>query len=105
MNTRMRARKRIVSALTICIFGFSHAALGAATYVSGHITDFTYYEDGVMIQIDAGIPDNCAGTPGGWMKVPAEHKPMMAFLLALWSRGDAAQTTVAVYTSGWDGSF
>lgn len=49
-----------------------------------------------MIMVGAGLPDNCTGTPWGWMKIPATNEPMIAFFIGLWRRGDAATTFVTV---------
>jgi hypothetical protein len=69
-------------------------------HVSGHISNVTFTGDYVMIMVDAGLPGNCAGTSWGWMKIPPENKAMNAFVIGLWMRGDAASTTVTVYTDG-----
>jgi hypothetical protein len=52
--------------------------MAAQTYVHGRISNVTFEQDSVMIMIDAGLPDNCAGTSWRWMRVPAEYKPMVA---------------------------
>lgn len=69
-------------------------------YSSGHISNVTFVDDYVMIMMDSGLPGNCAGTSWGWMKVPSNSKAMAAFVIGLWMRGDAASTTVTVYTDG-----
>jgi hypothetical protein len=83
----------------------THSAQAAPTYLTGRINDVTFSWDWVMIRLDAGIPDNCAGTPSGWMKVQPEYKAMTAFVIGLWMRGDAAQTVVTVYTDGLVGGY
>lgn len=70
------------------------------TYISGHISNITFAGDSVLIMIDAGLPDNCAGTSYGWMKIPPEYKSMTSFVLGLWMRGDESQVYVSVYTEG-----
>jgi len=71
---------------------------------TGHITRVTYVGNTLMIMLDAGPPTNCSATPFGWMMVPASYTPMIAFVSGLWFRGDAAAKSLAVYTSGIDGS-
>jgi hypothetical protein len=76
-----------------------------STYVSGRISNVTFADDYVMIMVDTGLPDNCAGSAWGWMKIPTTSKPMAAFVLGLWMRGDAASTVVTVYTDGLVGAY
>ena len=84
---------------------FVTSAEAGPTYTSGHISNVTFAGDWVMIMVDAGLPDNCAGTSWGWMKIPPENKAMSAFVIGLWMRGDAAQTEVSVYTDGLVGGY
>ncbi|MEO8016535.1 MAG: hypothetical protein ABI769_01870 [Pseudomonadota bacterium] len=63
------------------------AASAAASYISGHINSVTFASDRVMIALDAGLPDNCAGTSYGRMRIPPENKAMTAFVIGLWMRG------------------
>ena len=78
----------------------SQSATAAANYQSGHIADVTFLGDAVMLRLDSGQPDNCTGTAWGWIKVPVANKSMSAFVIGLWMRGDAATTTVTIYTDG-----
>ena len=82
----------------ILTVALSTVARAAPTYTSGHITNVTFGGDFVMIILDAPLPDNCAGVSYGWMTIPAQNKPMIAFVIGLWMRGDAASTMVTVYT-------
>lgn len=86
------------------LFGASSSALSAETYVSGRISNFTFVGDQVLFMIDVGAPTNCAGTPAGWIAVRASYKPLQAFLIGLWLRGDASSTQVTVYTMPVDSS-
>ena len=83
----------------------SASVSAAPTYISGHIYDVTFAGDSVMIRIDTGLPDNCVGSPYGWIKIPPEDKPMAAFVVGLWMRGDEASTNVTVYTNGLVGGY
>lgn len=78
----------------------SQSATAAANYQTGHIIDVTLLADAVMLRLDSGQPDNCTGTAWGWIKVPVANKNMSSFVIGLWMRGDAATTTVTVYTDG-----
>ena len=71
----------------------------ADAYLGGHINDVTFAGSDVMVRLDTGVPDNCTGTPFGWMLIPNSAKPMQAFVIGLWMRGDAAQTYAVVYTT------
>jgi len=80
-------------------------AIAAAYYQTGHLSNVLFPAgDLVLISLDSGLPDNCAGTPNGMMMIPASEKTMKASILSLLARGDSAQTTVTTYTSGRDGS-
>lgn len=68
--------------------------------VIGYISDVTFENDRVLIRTSAGVPTNCAGTPLGWMAVPSDNKPMHAFVLGLWLRGDLSQVQMTIYTHG-----
>jgi hypothetical protein len=72
--------------------------------VSGQISNVTFVGDYVMITVNTGLPDNCLGTAWGWMRVPPENKAIIALVTGLWLRGDAATTTVTVYTNPIDSS-
>jgi hypothetical protein len=94
--------RKIFAAISLATLASS--AVAGPNYVQGHISNVTFAGDSVLIMIDAGFPDNCANTPSGWMLVPPEYKPLSAFVLGLWLRGDAAQVQVTVYTealAGW----
>ena len=95
--SKTRIPRFLVSAvLALCTW----TAEAAPTYQSGHIIDVTFNGDSVLIRLDAAVPDNCAGTPVGWMAISSTYKPMQAFVTGLWMRGDLGATYVTVYTSG-----
>jgi hypothetical protein len=97
--------KRIIrSVVMLAIFAVSGPTVAADTYLGGRISNVTFSGDVILIMLDTGVPDNCIGTPYGWMVIPAEYKSMKAFVLGLWMRGDAGQVPMTVYTSGRDGS-
>src|SRR5262245_6822135 len=78
-------------AAVLCMTGHAHAA---ATYQSGHISNVTFSSTSVLIMLDTGLPDNCVGSPYGWMVVPDSYKSMAAFVIGLWMRGDQGQVSV-----------
>jgi len=77
---------------------------GAATYVAGKIVNVSFVGAEIFIMVDAGLPDNCAGTPYGWMVIPVAAKATSAFVIGLRLSDGLSQTTVYVYTSGRDAS-
>jgi hypothetical protein len=87
-------------ALTLLTSVGPAAAQTAATYVTGRISNVTFAGNEVLIMVDAGLPNNCVGTGWGWMRIPPESTPMIAFVIGLWMRGDAAQTQLTGYTGG-----
>jgi hypothetical protein len=78
----------------------SSASLAAPTYQNGRINNVTFSSSSVMIMLDTGLPDNCVGSPYGWMVIPQEYKAMVAFVISLWMSGNAGTTPVTVYTDG-----
>ena len=91
---------RIALIAALLSIGGAAQAQTSTSYTSGHLSNVTFADDYVMIMIDAGLPGNCAGTSWGWMKIPSNSKAMAAFVIGLWMRGDAASTTITVYTDG-----
>lgn len=88
--------------LLLGVFGAPRDVYAYANYEVGHITRVSYTTYGVLIMMDGGLPDNCAGTPDGWMLVGSSYTGMIAFITGLWMRGDASQVTVTAYTGGVD---
>jgi hypothetical protein len=81
-------------------------ALAASYSETGHIVAMSVVDgnggppNGVVISLDSGLPDNCSGTPFGWMWVPAGSSVIAAYVLGLWLSGNAPSVSVTVYTSG-----
>ena len=69
----------------------------AANYQSGKIKNLTATTGGIMIMMDKGLPDNCAGTPYGWLLIKEENTALTSVVLAAWVSG---KSTGTVYTSG-----
>src|SRR5262245_15244875 len=90
---------KLLASLT-AIFGLTGPAHAASTYQSGRISNVTFGTTSILIMLDTGLPDNCAGSPYGWMVVPDTYKSMTAFIIGLWLRGDQSQVAMTVYTDG-----
>ncbi len=71
--------------------------LSGESYQSGNIKNITAVTKGVMIMMDSGVPDNCEGTPHGWLLIKQEHTAITSVVLAAWASGNKKGT---VYTSG-----
>ncbi|MDX1304561.1 hypothetical protein [Photobacterium sp.] len=81
--------------LAVALMSYSVSA--APNYQSGSIENLTAVESGVMIMMDKGLPDNCEGSPYGWMLIKQEHTAITSVVLAAWASGKKSGT---VYTSG-----
>lgn len=81
-------------------------AMAMSNYVVGHITTIAVNNatagtpDGILVQVDSGLPTNCSGTLFGWMWVPSTSTVLTAYVLGLWLSGNAPSVSVTVYTSG-----
>ena len=69
----------------------------ADTWQRGTINNITSTQQGLLIRLDTGLPDNCAGTPYGWMLIPEANKTLIATTLMLWAMGTRS---VDIYTVG-----
>lgn len=68
----------------------------AEDYLSGNIINLTSGTSGLMIQLDSGIPNNCRGTPYGWILIKEENKAITSVALTMWASGKKSGT---VYTA------
>lgn len=107
MSTRRSLRISLLVSIVVAagVLSLTRPAHAAATYIHGRISNVTFAGDYVMIMLDAGLPENCTGSAWGWMKIPPENKPMTAFVMGLWLRGDADQVGLTVYTDGLVGGY
>ncbi len=56
-------------------------------HISGRIVSMSFVADEIYIKVDTGLPDNCVGTPFGWMVIPASAKPLAEEVhIDLWHR-------------------
>ncbi|WP_420785331.1 hypothetical protein [Vibrio parahaemolyticus] len=91
---RLSLRKII---LLLCIFTLPTFAASRPNYLSGKIKNLTAIQDGILIMLDTGVPENCEGTPYGWMLIKQEYTAMSSVVLAVWAANKKSGT---VYTSG-----
>jgi len=87
--------KKLIAFLS-CFFCITFVSAGPH-YQSGTISNITSTKDGLRVKLDSGIPDNCEGTPYGWMLIKQEHTTMITVALAAWASG---KKTGTFYTSG-----
>ena len=75
--------KRILAVLilSLIIISIIAPAYAGPNYIYGDITNYSSIAGGLLIMIDTGIPDNCSGTPYGWMIISQEDKAMLAVAL------------------------
>jgi hypothetical protein len=76
-------------------------AHAAETYLTGNLSEVTTVPEGLLIRLDNGLPDHCAGTPYNWMLVPETHKTVLAMTMMLWLAGKREMT---VYTRAYTGN-
>lgn len=84
--------RKLIGVMTLAASG---AALAGPNYTYGKMTDMSAIAEGLLIRINAPVPDNCAGTPYGWMLIPATNKPIMAAAMMFWATG---KRTAEIYT-------
>ena len=74
-------KKSAVTLILILIVAFGGGAEAGENAQIGYITNIVARPDGLLLEIDNGIPDACAGTVGNWMIIPNENKTMLALAL------------------------
>lgn len=87
--------KKIIFVLLIF---FTSNIFAGPNYQSGKITNLTAIDMGILIMLSNGVPDNCKGTPAGWMLIKQEYKAITSVVLSTWIAGKAQGT---VYTIGF----
>jgi hypothetical protein len=86
--------------LALCSLTFACPAFAPASWLGGNIINVTSWPGGLMIALDTGLPDNCLGSPYGWMKIAETSKTMIAVTLL----ARIQNVPVVVYTDGKDSS-
>lgn len=79
------------------LMAVSGQSVAGPYHQAGKISDITVGTLGLMLKMDSGLPDNCAGTPYGWMLVDQQHTALTSVVLAAWA---AQRTEGVIYTSG-----
>ena len=81
----------------IFLFTVTTQVIAGPNYQGGKIKNLTAVTSGIMISLDSGLPDNCEGTPYGWMLIKQEYAAITSVVLAAWASGNKSGT---VYTLG-----
>ena len=79
------------------LFFLPVSAFSEVNYQAGEIKNLTATTGGIMVNLGSGQPDNCEGTPYGWLLIKQEHTALTSVVLAAWASGNKSGT---VYTSG-----
>ena len=88
--------KKLLFAL--CGLALASPASSGPSWMNGNITQISSVSNGLMIMLDSGVPDNCVGTPYGWMVIPDSAKSIVALTLV----AKIYKSPVTVYTTGRD---
>lgn len=75
----------------------AYNAIAQSSWKSGTVVDLTSGEGYMLIRLDAGMPDNCAGSPHGWLMIPRKSREIQVLLLTFYTMGKKSGT---IYTSG-----
>lgn len=66
-------------------------------WLSGNINNITTMRGAMLIMLDTGVPDNCQGTPYGWMLIRQEDRVVVNMVMAMWA---SERRNATVYTVG-----
>ena len=92
----------IFSLLVVFVCLFSANSYAGPHYLNGNIIGITSIPIGLMIRLENNaVPDNCQGSPYGWMYIPEQYKTMIALALMAYSQGNK---NVTVYTDNYSGA-
>jgi hypothetical protein len=89
-------KKITIIAILIMVVTIGQAIAGP-NYIIGNVSNYTAIPSGLLIMVDTGMPDNCAGSPYNWMIIANEDKAMLAMALMRISQD---QMGVTVYSAG-----
>jgi hypothetical protein len=95
-------RKSIIALVSLIFLSINTHA--ASHYSHGSISNLTVTTDGIMIMVTGGLPDNCSGTPYGWMLIDQKNTALTSVVLAAWVKGETSgtfYTTSATATSNY----
>jgi len=65
-------------------------------YLSGKLSNIASSSSNLLIMMDKGVPDNCAGVSYNWMRVKKEDTVMVSMVMSMWLSG---KKDLTVYTS------
>jgi len=91
--------KRLNSVFLTLALLLSLNVSGAEHYLRGDLKNITSNKNGLLIQLDTGVPDNCEGTPYNWMVIKKDYTTMISVVLMAWSTD---RKNMTVYTDGKD---
>jgi hypothetical protein len=86
----------VILLLLIVTTGQSFAQSGA-DYVYGDISNYSSLVGGLLLMVDNGVPNNCSGTPYGWMIIADTDKAMLAMAFM---RINQENMGVTLYSNG-----
>ena len=89
-------KKFVANAMGAFFFSLAAYSSAASHYISGSISNLTVTTEGIMVMVTGGLPDNCIGTPWGWMLIKQENAALTSVVLASWVSGN---TNGTFYTS------
>jgi hypothetical protein len=98
MKRKIPMNKFVRAMLSAAALITCSGAQAGPNWQNGHISGITYVEDYILVAFSSGPPDNCAGSPSGWMMIESNKKSMQAYVTGLWLRGDASQVPMYIYT-------
>lgn len=94
--------KRFITFLfCLVLFALSVSSVfGGDNTLYGRISNITSVPEGMLIKMDTGAPNNCQGTPWGWMLIPEANKTIISVTLLAKAMGKNA----SVYTYQFSGT-
>lgn len=98
MKGKIRSAWFLKSMLSAAALIACSGAQAGPNWQSGFISGITFIDDYILVAFSTGTPDNCAGSPSGFMKINAANKSMQSYVTGLWLRGDASQVPMYIYT-------
>jgi len=88
--------RKILGAILLLSLFTAGNSFAAELSQSGRISNVVSRPDGLLIELDNGIPTRCSGTIGEWMIIPEANKSMIAVALM----NLESNKLIEVYTDG-----
>jgi hypothetical protein len=89
--------KKIAIIAVLIMVVITGETVAGPDYISGNVKNYTAIQGGLMIMVDTGVPDNCAGTPYGWLIIAEADKAMLAMAFMRINQGNMG---VTAYSDG-----